>query len=192
MRVIAGRLRGRRIEAPRGDQVRPTYDRVRESVFSIIGSRVRDASVLDLFAGSGSLGIEGLSRGAARATFVEKDPRVRGVLLRNIEVLGLGREASVLGGDAARLLERGLPGAPFDLVFIDPPYASGLARETLCLLDAARDLAPGALTVVEHAAESEPDAPRALRCVRRARYGGIGVSFYEASDASDRDDKEEP
>jgi len=192
MRVIAGRLRGRRIEAPRGDHVRPTYDRVRESLFSIIGLRVREASVLDLFAGSGSLGIESLSRGASSVTFVEQDPRVRGILVRNVEGLGLGGDAAIVGGDALRLLERGLPGAPFDLVFVDPPYASGLAEATLERLVPARDLVPGGLVVVEHAAGQEPAAGGAVHCIRRVRYGTIAVSFFEESDSSDRQDKEDP
>jgi 16S rRNA (guanine966-N2)-methyltransferase len=180
MRVIAGRLRGRRIEAPKGALVRPTYDRVRESVFDILGPRVEGARVLDLFAGSGALGIECLSRGAESVTFVEKDRWALGVLRANVETLGVSAAATVLHGNAVRLLEgRVVPGGPFDLVFVDPPYASGLAALALALLSTRADLAPGALVVVEHARGEAPEAGGgALARTRTERYGTTEVSFF--------------
>jgi len=179
MRVIAGRLRGRRIDAPRGALVRPTYDRVRESVFDILGPRVEGARVLDLFAGSGALGIECLSRGAKSVTFVERDRAVLGVLRANIQALGVSEASAVRSGDAVRLLEGAVPGGPFDLVFVDPPYASGLAGEVLALLVSRAHLAPGALVVVEHARGGAPEAAcGSLALTRSERYGTTDVSFF--------------
>lgn len=189
MRVIAGQLRGRRIDAPRGALVRPTYDRVRESVFDILGPRVEGARVLDLFAGSGALGIECLSRGAKSVTFVERDRGVLGVLTANIDTLGVSRSATVLHADAVRLLAGAIPGGPFDLVFVDPPYASGLAGVALALLASRADLAPGALVVAEHARGDAPgeDGPSLTR-VRSERYGSTEVSFFRTSDRREKEE----
>jgi 16S rRNA (guanine966-N2)-methyltransferase len=117
MRVVAGAFKGRRLQAPRGSRTRPTADRVREALFSML-SDVSGARVLDLYAGSGALGIEALSRGAAAATFVESDPRAVAALRRNLEAVG--SEAAVRRQDALRFLGRAR--GPFDLVFVDPPY----------------------------------------------------------------------
>ncbi|HEV3378358.1 MAG TPA: 16S rRNA (guanine(966)-N(2))-methyltransferase RsmD [Thermoleophilaceae bacterium] len=119
MRVVAGEFRGRRLAAPRGARTRPTADRVREALFSMLGD-VSGARVLDLYAGSGALGIEALSRGAASAVFVERDPRAAAVIERNLTSLGL--EEEVLRRDAVRFLSAGV--GTFDLVFCDPPYDS--------------------------------------------------------------------
>jgi 16S rRNA (guanine966-N2)-methyltransferase len=126
LRVVAGRFGGRRLKAPPGRDTRPTADRVREALFSILGP-LGGLRVLDLFAGSGALGIEALSRGAARATFVDRDPRALAALRANLDALGA--EGEVHRGDALSFLASG-PG-PFDLVFVDPPYSSAqrLARE---------------------------------------------------------------
>jgi 16S rRNA (guanine966-N2)-methyltransferase len=119
VRVVAGEYRGRRLVAPRGMRTRPTADRVREALFSMLGD-VSGARVLDLYAGSGALGIEALSRGAASAVFVERDPRAAAVIERNLTSLGL--EEEVLRRDAVRFLRAGV--GTFDLVFCDPPYDS--------------------------------------------------------------------
>jgi 16S rRNA (guanine966-N2)-methyltransferase len=188
VRVIAGRLRGRRIGSPSGDLVRPTYDRVRESLFDILGSRVEGAAVLDLFAGTGALGIESLSRGAARATFVERDRRVAGALRDTLAELGVAGLAVVVTTDAARGVRGGLPGRPFDLVFVDPPYGSGLAALALDALSEAGTLAPGALVVVEHAAGDDPAETGALALERRERYGSTGLTFLAARGAQAAED----
>jgi 16S rRNA (guanine966-N2)-methyltransferase len=120
MRVVAGRFGGRRIDAPRGRDTRPTSDRVREALFSILGPAVEGARVLDLYAGSGALGIEALSRGASSATFVDSAPRAVAAVRRNLE--SLGAEAAVERSDAVSYLKRA--GGQFDLVFLDPPYSS--------------------------------------------------------------------
>jgi 16S rRNA (guanine966-N2)-methyltransferase len=130
MRIIAGEHRGRRIEAPPGNDTRPMLDRVREAMFSTLSERIPGAAVLDLFAGSGSLGLEALSRGALRARMIEKDSRALAVLRKNVEVLGLGERAEAVRGDAARAdlwhplasATSAAEAARYDLVFLDPPY----------------------------------------------------------------------
>jgi 16S rRNA (guanine966-N2)-methyltransferase len=180
MRVIAGGLRGRRIDAPRSG-VRPTYDRVRESLFGIVGTRTEGANVLDLFAGSGILGIECLSRGALAVTFVERDPSTLAVVRANVDRLGIADASELLRVDAIRFLTRPASGRSFDIVFVDPPYESGLAERALALLSTWRGLAPGALVVVEARAGGElPESSGTLRRTRRKRYGSIEIDFYEA------------
>src|ERR1043165_1407867 len=124
MRIIAGAWRGRTIEAPPGQATRPTADRVRETLFSMLASRLgsfEDPRVADLFAGSGALGFEALSRGAAHATFVESDAKASAVIRRNAEKLGATERVQILGGSALALTRS----KPFDLIFADPPYAKG-------------------------------------------------------------------
>ncbi len=180
MRVIAGRLRGATIRTPDTDAVRPTYDRVRESLFSIIEPHVGGASVLDLFAGSGSLGIECLSRGADSVTFVESDRSVLEVVRTNLDALELQAESRTVRGDAIRLLKRGLPGAPFDIVFVDPPYASGLAVEALTLLGGSTLLSDDVLVIVEYeTGRPPPESAGRLSLVRTKTYGTTEVGFYK-------------
>lgn len=149
-RVIAGRARGRRLEVPPGAGTRPTSDRAREALFSVLGPRVPGAAVADLFAGSGGLGIEALSRGAARAVFVERDPRAAAVVRANLERTGLAGAAIVVRGDAGAFCARPR-GRPFDLVLVDPPYARPLAGvwSLLTVLRDAGGLTPDATVVVE-------------------------------------------
>jgi 16S rRNA (guanine(966)-N(2))-methyltransferase RsmD len=152
-RVIAGEFGGRRLQAPPGDATRPTSDRVREALFSILGGTVEGARVLDLFAGSGALGIEALSRGAAEATFVEADVKAQRALRANLTALGI--RAHVRRGDALAFLRAASAGAPqYDLVLLDPPYrlAPRLGPELSEALPPL--LAPGALVVSESARRS--------------------------------------
>ena len=121
MRVVAGHFKGRTLHAPKGRATRPTSDKVREALFSVLGD-VDGARVLDLFAGSGALGVEALSRGAAHATFVDDDERAIAAIRRNVEAVGAGVAATVSRGDAVAFLRAGQ--GPFDLVLIDPPYSS--------------------------------------------------------------------
>ena len=130
MRIIAGEWRGRRLKTPRGDATRPTSDRVREAWFSIVGHNIAGASVLDLFSGSGALGLEALSRGAASVVFVEKARAALDALRANIATLGVQDASTVIRGDAMRYA-RGLDAHTFDLAFADPPYDRGLAGELL-------------------------------------------------------------
>ena len=135
MRVIAGAAKGRRLLAPRGTSTRPATDRVRQSIFGTLGSRCEDARVLDLFAGSGALAIEALSRGAASATFVERDPAAVEAIRRNLATTGFIDRATIARGDASAFLRGTIE--RYDLVFVDPPYAE---IELLALLLAGPDL----------------------------------------------------
>lgn len=176
MRVVAGQLRGRRLVSPPGRTVRPTRDGVREAIFGMLDSigAVEGASVLDLFAGTGALGIEALSRGAAHVTFVERDPGVLSVLRANLDRLGLGEPtATVAGDDVLRFLERhagGMP--PADLALCDPPYAFSRWPELLGRL-------PARLVVVESGAELPTVDGWSVRNTRR--YGGTLVSLLQAT-----------
>ena len=180
MRIIAGRYRGHPIIAPAGRTVRPTTDRVREALFSILGASVEDASVLDLFAGSGALGLEALSRGAARAVFVEAAPVSIGALHKNIQRLG-AEVARVARGRVEDTLPRlARDGETFDLVFLDPPYNKGLAGEILARLGAGPLLRPGARVVAEHEADLSPPEILEGGLTRddSRRYGDTVLTFY--------------
>jgi 16S rRNA (guanine966-N2)-methyltransferase len=175
VRVVAGQWRGRRLQAPPGAATRPTSDRVREALFSILGGRVTDARVLDLFAGSGALGIEALSRGAAEVTFVDSDPAAIRAVRANLAAVGA--DAEVRRADARRFLGSASAAArQYDLVFLDPPYR--LARDLGDVLTAALPsvLAPGATVV----AESDRRAPLdpALPLLDERRYGDTLIRIY--------------
>jgi 16S rRNA (guanine966-N2)-methyltransferase len=175
MRVIAGRHGGRRLQAPPGDATRPTSDRVREALFSVLGTRVEGARVLDLFAGSGALGIEALSRGAETATFVDSAPAAVRVLRANLEALG--EDAEVVRADALRWL-RGAPrrGRQYDLVLLDPPYRRAAALEGALADTLPPVLAGGALVV----AESDRRAPLELGIpvIDDRRYGDTRIRIH--------------
>jgi 16S rRNA (guanine(966)-N(2))-methyltransferase RsmD len=175
MRVIAGSYRGRTLKAPPGDGTRPTSDRVREALFSILGDRTRDARVLDLFAGSGALGLEALSRGALQVTFVDDDPKAIAAVKANLSAVKA--VAEVRRGDALRFLSAAPASrAQYDLVFLDPPYR--LAERLAPSLSEALPgvLAPGAVTV----AESDRRAPLALDLPLHdeRRYGDTLIRIY--------------
>ena len=175
MRIIAGTHRGRRIAAPKGAHTRPTGDRVREALFDLVGP-VAGTSVLDLYAGSGALGLEALSRGAARCVFAETDPVASRVIRRNLEQLGLpgGR---VLQRDALAVLRgEAAAGTRHDLVLADPPYElwAEVEPELAALLPAV--LAPSGLAVVETSARVEPRLPLALQTTRR--YGSARLTLF--------------
>lgn len=179
MRVIAGRLGGRRLRAPRGLATRPTSDRVREALFSALGD-LYGTRVLDLYAGTGALGIEALSRGAAHATFVESAHPALAALRDNLAALDLAGVSRVVAQPALRAAAA-LAG-PFDLVFADPPYAA-LAEVPAVVAALARALAPGARVAVEHAARDA--APELAGLVGRASrtYGDTAVTLYDCDEA---------
>ena len=176
MRIIAGSRKGARLFAPKGGAVRPTGDRVREAIFNLVGP-VDGADVLDLYAGSGAMGLEALSRGAARVTFVESDAEAARTIVRNLDKLRL-EGATVLREDAARRLATDAAGGRrYDLVLIDPPYRM-LARILPALaayLPAV--VAPDGLAVVESDARDEPALPLQKRTSRR--YGSTRVTVFE-------------
>ncbi len=182
MRVVSGRLGGRRLSAGKGDRTRPTSDRARAGLFDWLGDRVAGARVLDLFAGTGALGIEALSRGAAHATFVEQGRAALEVLRRNLRDLGLEREARALGGDALRALRALEPGS-FDLVFADPPWRGDAAERLLRAPAFAAALAPGGCALVERSAR-DPAAPacNGLALVVSRAWGETRFDRYEQSE----------
>ena len=177
MRIIAGSHKGHTIHAPRGDDTRPTSDRVRENVFNLVGP-VDGADVLDLFAGSGAMGLEALSRGAARAVFVDRDPDAVRTIERNLDRLRLA--GAVLRRDAVTALAaEAAAGRKYDLVLVDPPYDmySSVQPQLARYLPAV--LAGDGLLVVETDARLEPELPLPLRTSRR--YGQARVTLFEAS-----------
>jgi 16S rRNA (guanine966-N2)-methyltransferase len=173
MRVVGGEFRGRRIDAPRGLATRPTAGRVREAVFSTLGD-LAQASVLDLFAGSGALGIEALSRGAARACFVDAAPAAIAAIFSNINRLGLTDRTIVRQADVTK----GLPGAGYDLVFVDPPYAEAGALGPALSDLLGPVLGPGARVVTESDRRSPLEL--ALPLTLERRYGDTLIRIYRA------------
>jgi|SRR5687767_1742682 16S rRNA (guanine966-N2)-methyltransferase len=177
MRIVAGEWRGRRIKAPAGDRVRPTADRVREAWMSIVQPHLLDAAVLDLFAGSGALGLEALSRGASSAVFVEIAPASLRALSENIEALDAGDVATVRRADALRFVEA-LAAHAFDVAFADPPYGHGAAARLAELWHAT----PFARVLgIEHRAGEEMPPGGDSR-----RYGSTAVTVYESEGGGSR------
>lgn len=180
MRIVGGALRGRALAAPRSQAIRPTTDRLRESVFDILAHGFDDpitgAAVIDLFAGTGALGLEALSRGAARALFVDDGTEARALLRANIETLGLGGVTRIFRRDATKL---GLapPGEIFSLAFLDPPYGKGLAEPALRALIEGGWLADDALVVIEEAANASIELPSSLKQEDARRYGDTQFVF---------------
>ncbi len=177
LRIIAGIARGRRIDAPEGKDTRPTLDRVRENLFNMIQTRIRDARTLDLFAGSGALSLEALSRGAAFAVMADHDRNAYNVVQKNIAALRFEKQTRMMLCDwrkAAETLKA--EGSRFDLVFLDPPYA--MTDLTDVLNSIADLLDEDALVIVEHEARAELTVPESFRKVNSRNWGYCGVSFF--------------
>lgn len=175
MRVIAGRLKGRRLKAPKWDGLRPTSDRLRETLFNILAPRIAGARVVDGFAGTGAVGIEAISRGAAEVTFIEQDRRAVALIEENLRACGVEGGYTIHRGDAAAVLA-GLGPSSFDLILLDPPYD---VSSTSAVLEAsARALASGGLIVLEHATRREPGAAATLTAVRRVKSGDSTLTFF--------------
>lgn len=180
MRIVAGRLGGRTLAAPRSQAVRPTSDRLRGAVFNILahgyGDPVTGARVIDLFAGTGALGLEAISRGAAFALFVDDGAEARALIRQNVEQLGLGGVTRIFRRDAARL-GAAHPIEPFALAFLDPPYGRGLAEASLASLRDGGWLVPEALVMVEEAADAAFKAPHGYAELERRRYDDTEVAL---------------
>lgn len=176
MRVIAGMFKGRRLEAPAWEGLRPTSDKLRETLFNILAPRIAGARVLDGFAGTGAVGIEALSRGAAHVTFVDSDRRAAALVERNLSRCGIEAAYSVQRGDVAAVLRRLPAGAAFDLIVLDPPYDAD-ARPALEA--AAARVAAGGVLVLERATRREPDIPVSLTRVRDVKSGDSSLTFLE-------------
>ena len=180
MRVVGGRLKGRNIAAPASRDIRPTADRLRESVFNILvhayDDPIEGARVLDLFAGTGALGIEAVSRGAAFALFVDNGAEARALLRNNVESLALGGVTKVYRRDATNL-GPAYPMEPFSLAFLDPPYGKRLAEKALTSLREGGWLTPGALLVVEEATAAVFAAPDGFEELERRAYDDTEFVF---------------
>ena len=185
MRVIAGAAKGRRLQAPPGRAVRPTADRVKEALFSIVQSRFElvDATVLDLYAGTGALGIEGLSRGARRAVFVEQDHTARRVLAANLAACGFAVRARVLGTPVRRAVtDLAARGERFDGVLMDPPYGQGLVDAALAQIAAVGVIEAGGWVAVEHGIDDVlADVYGSLQLTTIRRYGKTAVAVFSNS-----------
>ncbi len=178
VRIVAGDARGRRLEAPEGEGTRPTADRVKQAVFDILGQSFDGGEVLDLYAGSGALALEALSRGMAKAVCVEKDPAAAAIARKNAAALRYEARVEVLELPVERALPR-LASRRFDLVFVDPPYASGPGA-ALALLGEAGCLAPTATVVAEHDKRTETrDRYGALVRTDVRTFGDTAVSFFD-------------
>ncbi|GAM11046.1 putative rRNA methyltransferase YlbH [Geobacter sp. OR-1] len=187
MRVISGTAKGRHLAPPADRRVRPTTDRIKEALFSILTSFFGDLdrlSVLDLFAGTGSLGIEALSRGAAKAVFIDNNKVSAALVKENLRSTGLSGSAEVIQADVIQALAKlDNQNRKFDLVFADPPYGMGLADKFLDKISATTLLAEGALVVVESGAkENFPLEERCLRQIDRRVYGDTALTFFATTD----------
>lgn len=184
MRIVGGEFRGRPLAPPRSDAIRPTTDRAREALFNVLahrhGTKLAGARVLDLFAGTGALGLEALSRGASYGVFIEESAEGRGLIRENVEAFGLTGRTKIFRRDATSLGEAGTM-QPFDLVFADPPYGKGLGELSL---ESARNggwLAPGALCVVEERATAGFNPPAGFTVADERNYGDTIIRFIEAA-----------
>ena len=175
MRVIAGRYKGRRLRAPTWEGLRPTSDKLRETLFNILAPRIEGARILDGFAGTGAVGIEALSRGAGHVTFVETDPRALALIEANLADCGIVADYNIRRGDVLAALRN--PGAAFDLILLDPPYDLHPVSPTLEA--AAACLSDGGLLVLERATRREPDVPETLTRVRDVKSGDSTLTFMK-------------
>ncbi|MBV1705923.1 MAG: 16S rRNA (guanine(966)-N(2))-methyltransferase RsmD [Hyphomicrobiales bacterium] len=184
MRIVGGALRGRPLQAPSGREIRPTSDRLRESLFNILQHRYdfdfEGAFIVDIFAGTGALGLEALSRGAAFALFVDSGADARALLRHNIEALGQGGKSRIFRRDATQP-GTAPPGQTFDLALLDPPYGAGLADPCLAGLADGGWLKPGALVVVEETADAVIDAPPSLELQETRPFGATALHFFRFS-----------
>lgn len=180
MRIVGGEFRGRALSTPRSDAIRPTSDRAREALFNILAHRFsgqpEGARVLDLFAGTGALGLEALSRGAGFCLFVEEAAAARALIRANVESFGLQGRTKIFRRDAARLGDAGTI-MPFDLVFADPPYGKGLGERAIAAALAGGWLKPDALVVLEEAASASFAPPAGMKIVEERHFGDTILRF---------------
>jgi 16S rRNA (guanine966-N2)-methyltransferase len=185
MRIVGGEFRGRPLATPRGHEIRPTTDRTREALFNVLGhrfaERLEGARVLDLFAGTGALGLEALSRGASSAMFIEESAEGRGLIRTNVEAFGLTGRTKIFRRDATRLGEAGNI-QPFGLLFADPPYGKGLGEQALTSARQGGWLLPGALCVVEETAAAPFGPVEGFDMLDKRAYGETVIRFLGLSE----------
>ena len=179
IRIIGGELRGRKLVTVPGQQTRPTADRVREAIFNILGGRISNALVLDLFAGTGAMGIEALSRGAESVLFADDDKRALTALEKNVKACSLESRAKIVKWNILRNLNITTAFQhTFNLVFIDPPYNKNLIQPTLSNLHQSQCMANGACIAIEHSAQEPiPEKEKRFKISDQRRYGKTLVSF---------------
>jgi 16S rRNA (guanine(966)-N(2))-methyltransferase RsmD len=184
MRIVAGRLKGRTLKGPTGAGLRPTSDGLRETLFNVLGRRVEGARVLDGYAGTGAIGLEAISRGAARAVFVEQDRRAVAIIRANVDACGVGAECEIVSSDMSRLAERAPGLGTFDLVLLDPPYD---APDVDRIVSAAgRWVAREGILVLEHSKRRQsPERTAELVRYRVLQAGDSALSFYVPGDHTD-------
>jgi 16S rRNA (guanine966-N2)-methyltransferase len=180
LRIVAGRLRGRRLRVPSDPDLRPTSDRVREALFNILGQDLSGFDVLDLFAGSGAVGFEAISRGARRVVFVEANPKTAAALRRSAESLGLSDEYRVIVGRVEEVLDRARLGGPYHAIVADPPYEATQEASLVEGIDAGRLLGMHGTLVVERESRNPAESGRSgLKRVRTAEYGRTALDFFK-------------
>jgi len=179
VRIVGGSARGRRLAPPPDLALRPTADKVREAIFDLLGPGAPGERVLDLFAGTGALGLEALSRGAARAVLVERDRRALALIAENARRCGFEGRIEVVRGEALRHLAAPPPAEPYDLILMDPPYRQGLVAQALRLLARPGWLAPRARVVAETEAGLALDPPAPFALDRTRRYGDTAVHLLD-------------
>ncbi len=182
MRVVAGKFKGRKLKTPRGLFVRPTSDRVKEALFSIVGSEIRGANFLDLFAGTGSVGLEAFSRGAASVTFVEKDRIAVKILKQNLSIIENREDVKVLCSDVFRALKfLHSHKKVYNFIFMDPPYASNLVFQVLKGIEKYNLLCRGGFIIVERGKEEEIErhGDTEFRIINKKKYGSTFLMFYK-------------
>ncbi len=187
MRIIAGEYKGRRLKEPRGVHLHPTSERVREALFSIIGERLREARFLDLYAGTGAVGIEALSRGAQLVVFVESHSASRALIEENLTHCGLTPHASIIPYSADAYLQESMGGQtlpPFDIVFADPPYEESIAEQLLALLGDSTKISAKTLVILEHSKHIPiPAQVGQLTQMRQYRYGDTILTVFKTSES---------
>ena len=176
MRIIAGTHKGRTLKTPKWEGLRPTSDKLRETLFNILAPRIDGARVLDVFAGSGAVALEALSRGAAAATCIDSDRRAAKLIEENAALCGERNRCAIIRDVVERALRRPVPGGPFDIIVLDPPY--DYAALDAAVQDAGSQRAAGGLVVLEHATRVTPPAAAGLALTRTVKSGDSALSFY--------------
>ena len=176
MRIIAGTHKGRTLKAPKWDGLRPTSDKLRETLFNILAPRIEGARVLDVFAGTGAVALEALSRGAAAASCVESDRRAVKLIEENAALCGEQNRCAIIRDVVERALRGAVPGGPFDIIVLDPPYDYAALEDAVT--SAGRQRAADGIVVLEHASRVTPPAPAGLALTRTVKSGDSALSFY--------------
>ena len=176
MRIIAGEHKGRTLKAPKWEGLRPTSDKLRGTLFNIVQARIEGARVLDVFAGTGAIALEALSRGAVSATCIESDRRAAALIAENAALCRESHRCAIIRGVASRALVNAIPGGPFDLIVLDPPYDYADLESTVSAAGTQR--AQGGLVVLEHATRVTPPQPAGLTLTRTVTSGDSALTFY--------------